>query len=106
MDRRQVEKMSQAADRITEAVKEFSWNLNRFLEYQQELDRRREEHDEGYPSGHQWPGEPWGLRREPLPRLNEGDAVILALRLSQEVREEMGHRAEPEQKLPTHSRAS
>jgi hypothetical protein len=35
VDRNQAEELSRSADRITEAVRELTWTLNRFLEYQQ-----------------------------------------------------------------------
>ena len=98
MDRDQAEKMSQAADRITEAVEEFTFVIHRFLEYQQELDHRREVH-KGYawPTGRPEPG------FETFPGLPEKNAVEFALKASQEVPEEMGRGLDPESKRPAPS---
>lgn len=98
MDRNQAEKMSQAADRITEAVQEFTSTINRFLEYQRELDRRREAHE-----GYAWSSGRSEPDSGPLPGLPDKEAVAFALKASQEVREEMGRGLDPESKRPTPS---
>lgn len=90
----QSEEMARAADRFAEAAQELTGALNRFLDFQQSL--------------YQWRGEDYRTwaGNQPMPRrgmLSEEDAVVLALRTEQEVREEKAQAVEwdKEERLPT-----
>ena len=76
-DSNQGQEMARAADRFTEAAYELASALNRFLDFQQSFERRRE-----YSA---WQIDPWTPR---WGTLSEEESVALALRAVQEVREE------------------
>lgn len=92
-DRNQAEEMIRAADRFTEAARELSGSLDQFYEFQKFL--------------HQWSaeGHQTAPTNRPMPRggmLSEEDAVALALRVAEEVRQERdsGLDLHPEAFLP------
>ncbi len=93
-DNNQAQEMARAADKFTEAAHELTGALNRFLDFQQSLEGRREHYG--------WRGDPWAPRRGTL---SEEESVALALRAVQEAREEnpQGLDSGDEGRLPTPS---
>lgn len=83
--RQEVEEFTRAADQFTEAAKELSYSLDRFVEYQQERDLRE----------YRQRGEE--LRHQGLP---EEVAANIALEEVRETRKVMASGREKEQRFP------